>query len=239
MIPIKYKKLAFYKNFPRKVFEGITELEFFQLREKFIHEYEHNSIGEEPDYNLLELVRFDTRMGPFDLYAYDYFNSSIIISNRLLKILKEYNLQEHKVFPRIRYTFKGEQRDDMNFLIFYKDYEQFVDYGKSTYQQVVSDYTFQKDEKGNLKKEAILKDNLKFKSKEQFQFEARKRKPLSDDPNIVFKHVFCPECIRLDMFFFNTYNKGIYLSPSLVERLANEKIKGVDYWGHFTFDFIG
>lgn len=236
---MKYKKLAAFKKFPREKLEGISEIEHTKLIEKFSRDYEQTSIGFAPDYNLLENVKFDTRQGPFDIYNYCYFRSSIIVSNRLLIILRDLYLAEHKVFPGIRYTFKGEERDDMNLLIFYKDYTQFIDYSKSIYQIVKSDHTFHKDEEGNLKQEAIIKDNIKFKSKEEFHFNRRKRDPLSNDPKTVFKYLHCTECIKLDIFYFNAEEKGLYLSPHLVKRLADEKIKGVDFWGNFTFEFNG
>lgn len=136
MIPIKYEKLAAWKKFPRHSLINISEDRFYHLKHEFNETYRQNDIKPDPpDYNILQHVVYDTKQGPFDLYdpgVIGYFGA-FIISNRLLKILNEYNLQEHKVFPGVKYTFKGEERDDMNFLIFYKDYEQYIDFAKSTY----------------------------------------------------------------------------------------------------------
>lgn len=236
---IKYERLVALKRFPRKLLVGITELEYNKLIENFCKNYVQNSVGYKPSTNIFENVIFDTRVGPFDLYCYGGgLESGFIVSNRLLTILREYNLQEHKIFPEIRYTFKGKEKDDMNFLVLYKDYEQFIDYEKSTFIKVKYNYLEFKDGRRNLNEEAILKDNLKFKSKEEF-FEAKKRDILSKDPKVVFKNVFCPECVQLDMFFFNKYLTGVYLSPRLVKRMADEKIKGIHYWGNFTYEFTG
>lgn len=236
---IKYKVLAVYKEFPRHKLIGVSEDEYYQYIMKFIEDYEDGNKGTPPTYNFLKHIVFDTRQGPFDIYSYNYFNSSIIVSNRLLEILREYNLQEHKVFPGVRYTFKGEERDDMNFLVFYNDYEQNVDYAKSTYLKVHHDFFNSRDKDGNYRKDLIIEDDLRLKSKEHFLF-AKKRDWRSNDPYVIPKYLFCPRCIEKDLFFFNDQNRGLYVSPRLEKRLEKEKIKGVDYRGGGPyFDFTG
>jgi len=241
MQQLEYKKLNLIKEFPRWRLVNINEDDFFQLKFEFQENYRKNKCKPPPTYNILQYVIFDTRQGPFDLYYPKVvgYDGDMLVSNRLLSILREYNLQEHITFPGIKYTFKDDERNDMNFLVLYDDYSKYIDYAKSTYQLVVSDFTFRKDEFGNLKKEAILKDNIKFNSREEYYFNMRKRNRLRNDPVYVFKHLYCRECINLDMFYFKNEEGGVYLSPRLVKRLEKEKIKGVDYWNNFTFDFVG
>lgn len=237
---IKYKKLAVWKRFPRYSLINISEDKFDELKHEFNEIFRQYTIENPPSYNLLKHVVYDTKQGPFDLYDPGVigFNGALIVSNKLLRILNEYNLQEHIVFPGIQYTFKGEKRDNMNFLVFYKNYEQYVDYTKSTYRKVKPDYFSNRDENGNFLEELILQDDIKYKSKEHYLF-ARRRKPHSKDPIVILKHIFCSKCIENDVFLFNSEDRGLYISPRLVDRLKKEKIKGIDYWGGTYFDFTG
>ncbi len=235
-----YNELSVNKRFPRyhcHEFEDDHDcsykfLDKFESREYNTRPHDYNIV---PDFNPLEKAIFDTRQGPFDIYDLDYvlnISRGFLISKKLKSILAEYRLCNHVIFDKIKYTFKGELRDDLSFIYFCHDFSDKIDYSKSSFYAETSS-------------EKIIEEEVSILSSKDYDIKSHL---YSTEKKLLIRtrQVCCPEAMQYDIFSI-MYDDEIYESPPgagsvfiserLLKRLKQEKIRGLDYEPNMTFGF--
>ncbi|MBK6901553.1 MAG: hypothetical protein IPH04_01730 [Saprospirales bacterium] len=235
-----YKRFQIEKRFPRwncHKYPGLESCGF-----DFFDQFEggESDLNKKPDYNPLEKAVFDTRQGRFDIYNISLVlkvNRGFMISDRMKNIILEFPLPNYVIFDQIKYTYKGELRDDLSFIYFYTDFSPFVDFKNSEFWLVTPEFKYEFLSNKDLSPFIITK-NLPIESlidyKEKANYYSTEKKL-----KIWEKRICCPEAMKYDMFpiIRGPFAWGVYVSDRLQQRLAREKMKGVNYSRNIFYEF--
>lgn len=238
---MNYKELDIAKRFPRwdcGHFENPDE----GCSHEFTEKYELGAKAKrnlEPEFNPLAKAIFDTRQGPFDIYTLSpvlRITRGFLISQKLKDILLDFNLSNFVIFDNIKYTFKGEMKDNLSFIYFYNDFGNFIDFKKSEFWAVKP---FFERVDGGIREEDVVEKNIEINSihhrKSIGEYYSKEKKL-----QIIKKVICCPEAMKYDVFsILNSIIGiwGVFVSERLQKRLEKEKIKGIDYARNMYFEF--
>lgn len=209
-----------------------------------------------PEFNPLEKAIFDTRQGPFDIYDLSYVLGicrGFLISSKLKTILQEFTLCNHVIFDNIKYTFKGELRNDISFIYFYQDFSDNIDYVKSSFYAETNSSVYTNENPIKTKEDGtftiinpvkrqeviVVEDPVKIASYDDYE---RKRLLYGKEKRLIIrkKSICCPEAMKYDIFTMMKYpvSRSVFVSENLQQRLEKEKIKGVEYAANMKFKFF-
>ncbi len=237
---MSYKHLYIEKRFPRwncNQFEG-----FDYCGHEFYENFEgrNSDTNKCPDVNPLEKAVFDTRQGPFDIYSLKpvlQVSRGFLLSMRMKNIILEYSLPNYVIFDKIKYTYKGELRDDLSFVYFHSDFSGFVDFKNSEFWLVPRDFTSAYVNKQDYHS-LIENDNFRIDSLEDYH---EKATYYSIEKKLMIweKRICCPEAMKYDIFpiIRGPLGWGMYVSDRLQQRLEKEKMKGVNYSHNVFYEF--
>lgn len=241
MDAVVYKKFSALKFSDKWSVVEDKDVEFYKLADQYYKEYHFRPAYVRPRENLLENVRFEFDKPPLDIYDLHkefHIPTSYLISDKLATILREFKLQEHVIFPGIRYTVDGEERTDMHFLYFYNFLDELIDYPASTFwalnPRVLEDeYAGKK-----VQSEDIVEDNLKLDSLESKWFTTYILEDRSTMAEIALKNLKSPLISELAFFNLRLFNKGEYMSPELAAGIEENGITGIEYLQDGIFSVI-
>ncbi len=235
---MRYKTLRIFKTFPRKEIVGISATEFESKEAEFQNKFNASDklIDVRTEDNILQYVLYDTRVGPFDMYeiGFTYASRTMIISNKLKELIKEFKIPNHTIFNNITYSFKGEIRKDMNLMVFAENYVNCINYEESCYQILDRGYLFNFDENGRVDPKYIVEENITGLTKREYE-KIRGRLNEKKKEMLFFKYLVCPEPLEYDIFYMDL---DIYVSPELVSEIKKRKIKGVKYSGQLLPELV-
>ncbi len=205
----------------------------------FYDNYVHGELNDTIpiDNPLKKAIFYDTKT-QFDLYKADVLgvNRGFLIKEHAYALLQEFNLAEHVAYPGVIHEFEGKKYDDLVFVYFYKDYGKRIDYANSIYW-ILKEYYFNYDRETETIYDYVVQDDIRLSSLEEFDskrinlWEKRKLK-------LRIKYLYCPEATKYDVFGFEEFSSGVYLSGPVKEAFKKNKIKGVDYAGNMYFQFM-
>ncbi|RLD20247.1 MAG: hypothetical protein DRI69_06700 [Bacteroidetes bacterium] len=234
---MSYSRLEINRRFPRWNCNQYSDGEWcgYEYYDQF--EGKDSNPNKKPDFNPLVKAVFDTRQGPFDIYTLGpvlHISRGFMISTKMKSILPDYKLSEYVIFDNIKYTFKGQMRDDLSFIYFYKDFSTFVDYRNSVFWAVKSDF---RRIDGKIREADVIDKNIQILSQQdclnKIEFYAKEKL------RIKRQEICCPEAMKYDIFSIikGPTEWGVYVSEKLRQRFRQEKIKGVNYASNMFFNF--
>lgn len=240
---MNFKELWTDKQFPRwncghsdKPDDGCSH-EFYEKHEK----WRVADITKKPTFNPLTNAVFDTKQGPYDIYTLGpvlQIKRGFLISNKLAGILEEYKLCDYIIFEKIKYRFKGELRDNLNFIYFHGDFSYYINYNKTLFFALAPNYRVKNyliNEKDIVEKNIYVRDAKHYR-------ELAKAYSIEKKLVLRLQKLSCPEIKQYDIFSIFNADIGIssvFMSEKLEVRLKKEKIKGIEYNENMSFNFIG
>lgn len=82
----------------------------------------------------------------------------------------------------------------------------------------------------------IVEDNIRCTDFNDWQ--KRKSAIYKDSGhNLLVKYLICPEIVEYDMFGFQNYDHGLFISEKMKNGLLKKKIKGLDIAGNMYYKF--
>ncbi|MCB0692166.1 MAG: hypothetical protein KDC16_11010 [Saprospiraceae bacterium] len=237
--------IEFYNLFAPKRFRRFHCHHFNNEEDGCSHEfYEKYVQGDlkdsKPDFNpLAKAVFYDTKH-QYEIYSLApvlNITRGILIKPELLDFISGYNLAEHCVYKGIKREFQGIVYDDLIFLYFYRDYSLTIDWSNSIYW-VLKDGYYNRNEDKESMEDYIIEDNISFESYEEYNTKQIEYYKTDKTKMLQVKNLKCPDVINYDMFGFQGFSAGIFVSQKLRRDLEKRKTKGLDFWKNIYFKFL-
>lgn len=241
MDAVVYKKFSAVKFSDNWSVVDDKDVEFYKLADQYYKEYHFRPGHVRPRENLLENIRFEFDKPPMDVYDLHkefHIPTSYLISDKLATILSEFNLQEHVIFPGIRYTVNGEERRDMHFLYFYNFLDELIEYPASSFWALNPRVLEDEYAGTKVQSEDIVEDDIKlnsWESKGRVTYILDDRSTVAE---IAIKDLQSPLISELDFFNLRLFNKGEYMSPELASGIEENEITGIKYLQDCIFSVI-
>lgn len=239
MNPVDFHQLFSQKRFKR------FHCHHFNDEEGCSHEfYEKHVLGSlkdlKPNFNPLERAIFYDIKRQYDIYSLGsvlHISRGILIKPKFYEFIKGYNLAEHCMFKGIKREYNGELHDDLIFLYFYRDYSLNIDYSSSVYWLLRSGFDIRDKNKESIEN-YVLEDNISFENFEDFDLKQSELYKADKSKHLRLKYLCCPEVVNYDMFGFQGFNAGIYVSNELRKGLEKQKFKGLAFRNNIYFKFL-
>ncbi len=236
--PIKMSTLLLPRAF--KKFNCFDYEDKMGCSDEFYRKYD---IGEmidvKPSYNPLEKAIFYDTKRHFEIYCLRnilYVTRGFLVKEHLYEYLCGYRLANHVAYRGIKREFEGEIIRDLVFVYFYNDLSRSIDYSKSIYWLLRKGYDTRDKEKEGIEP-YIVEDNIRLSGLEEWdeKYGDYNKKGLK----LKVKYLYCPDMIGYDMFGFEDFHSGIFVSEQLRHDLEKRKTKGLDFWRNVYFEFFG
>lgn len=166
----------------------------------------------------LDFLKMTSRSKLTDCISASHISKGFLISSRFKKILKKYNLPQHKFYP-VKILHKNELLDYWWFT-YIGNLEEYIDYSKTIFYTI--DSYFIKEELPNINREELIKlwssSLLEMKS---FR---------SSKINFIKKYQ-----LNMDLFVLASFDQRTYVSGRLKLELEASNISGLEFNTAYNF----
>jgi hypothetical protein len=237
MITLNYSRLYLLKQF-RKYHCG-QFIEHGGCGHKFYEAHVNGPLFDlKPTFNPLEKAIFYDTKRQYDIYYANMLHASrgFLVKPHVYELFKEFHLAEHVAYHGITREFEGVRYDDLVFVYFYRDYGSRIDYVRSVYWVLKPHFSSYNRETESIY-DYVVEDNIRLSDENEYK---TKKRIIKNKYNfeLEVKYLHCPEATRFDVFGFEDYESGVYVSGRVVEKFKKQKIRGLDYASNMYFQFI-
>lgn len=176
--------------------------------------------NDEPTFNPLSHIVFQSTSRQYDLYTLSnvlHIKRGFLIKENWLDLLSDFNLAPHIIYRGVKRKYKDEEFNDLVFIYFYNDFGQNIDY-KSTIYWILRDGYYSRDRSKESMTDYVIEDNVRCDNFDDWR-EKRVKLYKEDGFLLEVKTLICPEVTEYDMFGFESFNSGIFISEKLKNAL--------------------
>lgn len=233
---------------------AITQIKLLKQFKNFEYFYNENEAGweynyydkhvkgehknEKPTFNPLGNIVFYSTSRQYDFYSLTnvlHIRRGILLTETCYDVLKDFNLAPHIVYRGIKRSHKDIEYKDLVFIYFYNDFAQNIDHKSSIYWILKQGFDTHDRSKESLQ-DYVIEDNINCQDFNDWQ---EKRINIFKEKRhyLDIKYLICPDITEFDMFGFQSFNSGIFISNKLKKALLNSKVKGLDFAQNIYFKF--
>lgn len=235
---MRYRQLIVPNKFPRwdcNHFKDDKDCSY-----KFYDEYDHLNLEIKPTYNPLNQAVFDTKTKVYDIYDLKMVlavTRGYLISDIFRVKMEEFNICDHIIYDNIKYFHNGIPKQDMNFIFFYYDLTNHIDYNRTSFYTLKKDQYFEWSRLGvEERKDYIFEDNIQVSSYNDY---IKHSGYLSSSKGLILKpkNIFVKSDTNLDILAANSsLCRGIYFSERLINYISSSNLSGFEFKNKVFFN---